>query len=73
MSAKTTVGKAVQSVAEAHTNLTVFAAVVSLMEGGHLYGYCAAADRIIKIAQQEQHRQLRLYDAAVAKVASLTP
>lgn len=61
--------KAVQEAAEAHTNLTVFAAVVSLLEGGHLYGSASndAAALIIDLCRDEQQRCLRAYDLAVAK------
>lgn len=50
--------------AEAHTNLTVFHAVISLMEGGHLYGNTPqqSAARIIAICKSEAHRQLRTFD-----------
>lgn len=53
---------------QAHTNLNIFAAVVSLLEGGHLYG-CdndAAAQRIIGICKREQDKCLRRYDHALA-------
>lgn len=55
----------------AHTNLNTFAAVVSLLEGGHLYGATSdgAAQRIIEICKAEQDRCLARYDAAVAALA----
>ena len=56
---------------QAHTNLNTFAAVISILEGGHLYGAFsdAAAQKIIRICQQEQARCLTRYDAAVAALA----
>jgi len=53
----------------AHTNLSIFAAVVTLLEDG-LYGGSPAADdaaaKIIKIAKKAQQVQLRSMDTAVA-------
>ena len=69
--------RAVRDAAEAHTNLNIYAAVVTILEGGHLYG---AADggsglpaqfKIIRICQVEQAKWLRKYDAAIAR--SLKP
>lgn len=52
--------------AEALCNLNTFAAVVTILEGGHLYGNSSAASRrIIRICQQEQQRYLRAYDQAM--------
>lgn len=55
--------------AEAHTNLNIFAAVVSLLEGGHLYssGAChTATSRIIRICKAEEIKWLAEYDRNVA-------
>lgn len=54
--------------AEAHTNLNVFASIVSVLEGGHLYGCYSdrTAQRVIDICQAEQSRCLARYDKAVA-------
>lgn len=55
----------------AHTNLTVFATVVAILEGGTLSGYSGtAAARIIRICHQEQQRQLKIMDKAVASAQS---
>ncbi len=56
--------------AEAHTDLNTFGAVVTLLEGGHLYRSKshATADRIIQMAKKYQQTCLRDYDAAIAKV-----
>lgn len=60
--------KAIRAAAHAHTNLNTFAAVVTLLEGGHLYsGDLPAVPHIIRICKREQAIQLRLYDAAVAR------
>lgn len=58
----------IKQAAEAHTNLNVFASVVSLLEGGHLYGATSdrTAQRIIEICKAEQDRCLARYDSAVA-------
>ena len=60
---------AIKAAAEAHTNLNTFAAVASLLEGGHLYGARthAAASRIIAICKKEQHKWLMEYDRQSAK------
>lgn len=50
--------------AEAHTNLNTFHCVISLLEGGHLYGDHRAAARIIAIAKKQAGIELRKYDAA---------
>jgi hypothetical protein len=56
--------------AQAHTNLTMFHAVMQLMEGGVLYGASpqGSAAKIIRICKDEAAKQLRLFDAAMAKV-----
>jgi hypothetical protein len=52
---------------EAHTNLMVYAAVAEILEGGLLTGNVGGtAQRIIAMCKKEQHRQLKLMDAAVA-------
>lgn len=57
-----------QDACQAHTNLNVFASVVSILEGGHLYGATSdrTAQRIIAICQAEQAKCLARYDRAVA-------
>lgn len=54
-----------------HTTLNTFAAVVTLLEGGTVYDPAAnaAAQRIIKLCQSEQYRQLKKYDAALAALS----
>lgn len=58
----------IKMAAEAHTNLNVFASVVSILEGGHLYGAYSdrAAQRIIKICKSEQDKCLARFDKARA-------
>lgn len=56
-----------KAAAEAHTNLNIFAAVMSLMEGGHVYGPDAGsaattARKIIRLCLAEQQKQLMIYD-----------
>lgn len=66
--------KAARAAAEAHTNLTMFASVVSLLDGGHIYGPPpASVQTIIRLCHREQQRYLRAYDEAIAKLASKTP
>jgi hypothetical protein len=55
--------------AHAHTNLNVFASIISLLEGGHVYGPGAGsaqrtADKIIALCKAETARQLAIYDEA---------
>ena len=60
----------VRDAARAHTNLNTFAYIVTLLEGGHLYGDAKAnkaANEIIAICKREQARWLRGYDKAKAK------
>lgn len=61
--------KAISEAAGAHTDLNIFAAVVTLLEGGHLYTSQGtdSAQRIIRICQAEQAKCLRRYDAATAR------
>ena len=56
-----------QKAAAAHTNLTMFGAVISLLESGCLYGNTPfkTAEKIIKLCKAEQQRQLRLYEEAL--------
>lgn len=57
--------------ARAHTDLNIFAAVVSLLEGGHVSSDVQPFDfRIIRLAQQAQQRCLKRYDDAVARANS---
>lgn len=58
--------KHMEDAARAHSNLSTFAAVEALLEGGVVYGDVPAARRIIEICKKEAQRQLRLYDAAIA-------
>jgi hypothetical protein len=62
--------KNIDTAMRAHTNLNVFASVERLLET--LYGGSATADksaeRIISICKQEQQRQLKRMDVAIAKV-----
>ena len=53
----------------AHTNLTVFHAIVAMLEGGTIRGSAAdaTAQRVIAICKKETYRQLKLMDSALAK------
>lgn len=59
----------VMEAARAHTNLNVFASVVSILEGGHLYGATSdrAAQRIIELCKAEQAKCLARFDRARKK------
>lgn len=60
---------AAKKAAEAHTNLNIYAAVQALMEGSLIYGGRHSASlKIIAICKKEQQRELRLYDAALARI-----
>jgi hypothetical protein len=60
--------KYIRRAVHAHTNLNTFGSVVTLLEGGHVYGGNSRTDRvvskIIKLCQEEQQRLLREFDAA---------
>ncbi len=58
----------VKLAAEEHTNLSMFNAVVAILESGGLYGHQRAAQRIIKICKDEMCRCVMAYDRYVAKV-----
>ncbi len=57
-----------EEAARAHSTLNTFAAIVALLESGLVYCPEAykAADRITKIAKDEQQRMLRRYDREIA-------
>jgi len=58
----------------AHTNLVVFASVVSILEGGNVLGGVdsnAAAQKIIDICKDEQQRLLAVHDAAKDRLSEL--
>ena len=61
---------AAKAAAQAHTDLNTFAAVVSILEGGHIYraNTYSAVQRIIKICQTEQAKALREHDRALAEI-----
>lgn len=64
---------AIRSAAQAHTNLTMFHAVIQLMEGGCLHGAPPEAAQIIAVAKRAAGRELRAYDRAVARALSKGP
>ncbi|MCB8880071.1 hypothetical protein ACELLULO517_07480 [Acidisoma cellulosilytica] len=61
----------INEAARAHSNLNTFASIVTILEGGHIYGLEKSqtaqktAQKIIDICKREQQFQLRAYDAAV--------
>ena len=63
--------KAIEEAARAHSNLNTFASIVTILEGGHLYGWQtqAAEGKIIKICCAEQQKWLARYDRAVVKAS----
>lgn len=68
--------KALKRAAEAHTNLTMYHAVIALCESGCFYGPHRETDQIITIAKRAADRQLDLYDKATeaaARAALQTP
>lgn len=62
--------KDIETAAQAHTNLNLFAAVAGILESGTVYPIGIAsntAQKIVKPCQQEQQRQLQIYDSAVSR------
>ncbi len=59
--------KIIKEAAHAHSDLNMFAIIVSLLEGGHVYRPEShpAAEKIIKICKAEQQKCLRAHDAAI--------
>lgn len=59
--------QAAKDAAHAHSDLNTFGAVISLLEGGHIY--CPASyntkQKIIKLCQNEMQKRLEDYDYAV--------
>ena len=55
--------------AEALTNLTIYGSIISVLEGGTLYGNGGDIEgprqQIIKICKREQQKWLRRYDQAI--------
>lgn len=60
--------EAAKEAARAHSDLNIFAVVVSILEGGHLYLPTSrrAANKVIRICKDEQQKRLRDYDRAVS-------
>lgn len=58
-------GEHIREAARAHTNLNTFGSVVSILEGGQVYGPNATASRIIAMCKKEMQRQLKIYDKHV--------
>jgi len=57
--------KAVEAAARALSDLNTFAAVVTILEGGHVHSEShGGAERIIAICKSEQAKRLREYDRA---------
>lgn len=70
---KRQVADAVALATRAHTDLTVFHAVVAILEGGTLSGDTSArsaASKIIAICEAEKGRQLKKLDAARASAVA---
>ena len=65
---KTDIKEMIADAARAHTNLSVFAVVKTVLESGALYGADAqaAAMHIGKLCDQAMQRQLKVYDKEVA-------
>lgn len=55
---------AVKRAAQAHTNLTMFHAIIRLAESGCFYGPHPELNQIITIAKRAAGRQLAIYDTA---------
>lgn len=53
---------------QAHTAINTAGAVVALLEGGTVRGWDKTASKIIALCQKEMQRQLRIMDAADAKL-----
>jgi hypothetical protein len=64
--------KYLTTAADSKSNLNVFYALIAILEGGCILGESAnkAAAQIIKICKAEAHRQLGVYDVAVAMLES---
>lgn len=61
--------------ARAHTNLNTFGNIVSILEGGSVYGHGSAsttASKIIVLCKSEMNKQLRIYDRHIAAIAKGT-
>lgn len=58
-----------------NATLNTFAIVVAILESGVIYDEKAeeVADRIIKICTDEQRRQLKKFDVALARAAKESP
>jgi hypothetical protein len=67
MAAKPSRRSHIIAAAYAHTELNIFVALVSILEGGALYTPKAqkAANKIIGICKIEEQRQLRIFDHSV--------
>ena len=56
----------VAKAAQAHTNLTMYHAIIALAEGGCFYGHQPALAKIIGEAKRAAGVELRHYDEAVS-------
>lgn len=64
----------IREAARAHSNLNTFASIISILEGGHVYGgHSASAEKIIKTCRAETTRWLRIYDKHVAAATAAPP
>lgn len=66
---KKTLADHASDAANAHTNLNTWGAVVTLLEGGHLYGghNYSAVQRVIKIAKAQMQVHLAQHDMALLR------
>jgi hypothetical protein len=57
-----------EKAAKAHTDLNTFGAIISILEGGHLYGIGSdkTVQQIIRLCKRECQRCLRVYDQNIA-------
>lgn len=62
----------IKAVTEAHTDLTVFAAIVAILEGGTVSARAQPDDfKVIALCQRAQQKCLRRYDRAVAALSHI--
>jgi len=61
--------KLLEKITDTHTDLNMFASIVTLLEGGHIYSSTPrvqrSVERIIAICQKEQSELLSEHDRAV--------
>ena len=63
----------IKEATQAHTNLNVWGSIVTILEGGHIYGgRHEVAGQVIEMCKQQTEAELDIYENCLKQIAELT-